>query len=72
MDWFLKKVLKVINFNQKAWLRPKKKKQKSDLEADFIKLINNAGFGNCDQAQRYETCNNWSKKELFSIRTKLS
>ena len=26
--------------------------------------------GKCEKTQGYQACNNWSKKELFGIRTK--
>ena len=48
----LKKVHRVIKFNQKAWLKPYidmssklKQKAKNNLERDFCKLMNNAVFG---------------------------
>ena len=47
----MKKVYRVIIFNQNAWLksyiimnRLGKKKAKNDFEKDFFKLINNAVF----------------------------
>ena len=48
----LKKVHKVIKFNQTAWLKPfidmntdLREKGKNDFEKDFFKFINNAVFG---------------------------
>ena len=54
----LKKVHRMINFNQNVWLKPYidmntdlTKKVKNDFEKDFFKLMNNAVFwknyGNC-------------------------
>ena len=47
----LKKVHRVIQFNQEAWHKPyidmnteKKKEAKNDFERDFFKLLNNAVF----------------------------
>ena len=49
---FLKKVHKVIQFNQNAWLKPYtdmnsdlRKKAKNDFKKDFLKLMNNEVFG---------------------------
>ena len=45
----LKKVHRIIEFNQEAWLKPyidmSTKLAKNDFEKDFFKLMNNAVFG---------------------------
>ena len=65
----LKKVHRVIQFNQEAWLKQHidmntklRKQAKSDFEKDFFKLMNNSvilnNSGECKEAQRYYINNN--------------
>ena len=60
----LKKVHRIIKFNQRAWLKPyidmntkHRKEAKIESEKDFFKLMNNSNFGKNygkrEKAQRY-------------------
>ena len=51
----MKKVYRVIQFDQKAWLKPYyamnteiRQETKNNFEKDFSKLMNNAVFGNIE------------------------
>ena len=75
--WVLEKVHRVINFNQKPWL-----KSNIDVsrELRFGKRFFHTNeqysfwenYGKYEKTSRYQVCNKWSKKELFSVRTKVS
>ena len=64
----MKKVHRIIQFNQEAWLKPiigmnikLRKKAKNAFEKDLFKLMNNTVFGKtgeCKKAQRYQASNN--------------
>ena len=70
---------RVIKFNRETRLKlyidintDLKKNAINDFEKDFLNLINNVvsekTMGNIKKAYRYQTCNNRSKKELFSVK----
>ena len=67
----LKKVHRVIKFNQKAWLK-RYIGMNTGLGKNVKNWIRKIFFQVDEQCSRYQTCNNWIKKELFSIWNKLS
>ena len=79
----LKKVHRVIQFNQKAWLEPYikintdlRKIARNGFEKNFFKLINNSVFGKTTESVRkhgdIKLITNRQEEKLFSIRTRLS
>ena len=62
-DGLALKKLKLKKSKQWSWKRSFQVEEQCSLWKNHEK---------CEKTLRYQACNNWSKKELFSVRTKLS
>ena len=82
MDYFWKKVHKVIKFNPKICLKiyidvitELRKNAKNDFQKYFFQVNEQCRFWKsywkCEETERYQARNNRTKKELFSVKTKL-
>ena len=78
-----KKALKVVKFNQEAWLKvyidmnsELKNKSKKYCEKFFFKINENCKFwkkhGKCEKTLNHKNFNNRTTKKIFSIRIRLS
>ena len=82
-EFFLKKNLRIIKFNQNTWLKPhtdtnNKPKTKAKIiwrmtfSSWWITQLLEKLWKILENIELYWTCNNKKEKKLFSVRTKLS